>query len=260
MPRPQKCRRICNVPQTDSFRPEKHRGEIPIIMTVDEYEVIRLVDLEEKTHEQCALQMDISRSTVQEIYENARRKLAACIVYGRKLVIAGGNYRVCDGRENCRCELKCRQADNNKRTALKNRNRGGFTMKIAVPYENGQIFQHFGKTEQFKLYDVADGKIIGEQVVGTMGAGHGALAGFLKNAQADVLICGGIGGGAQMAMQEAGITLYGGNSGSADEAVQAFLAQSLVQNENPTCDHHHEHGEGHSCEDHGCGSHSCGNH
>ena len=70
-------------------------------MTVDEYEVIRLVDLEEKTHEQCALQMDISRSTVQEIYENARRKLAACIVYGRKLVIAGGNYRVCDGRENC---------------------------------------------------------------------------------------------------------------------------------------------------------------
>ena len=76
----------------------------------------------------------------------------------------------------------------------------------------------------------------------------------------DVLICGGIGGGAQMAMQEAGITLYGGNSGSADEAVQAFLAQSLVQNENPTCDHHHEHGEGHSCGDHGCGSHSCGNH
>ena len=143
MARPQKCRRICNAPQTDSFYPEKHRGEIPIIMTVDEYEVIRLVDLEEKTHEQCALQMDISRSTVQEIYENARRKLAACIVYGRKLVIAGGNYRVCDGRENCRCELKCRQADNKKRPESEDRNKGGFIMKIAVPYENGQIFQHF---------------------------------------------------------------------------------------------------------------------
>ena len=76
-----------------------------------------------------------------------------------------------------------------------------------------------------------------------------------KLAQADVLICAGICGGAQMAMQEAGITLYGGNSGSADEAVQAFLAQTLVQNSDPTCDHHHEHGEGHSC-----GSHSCGNH
>ena len=134
-------------------------------------------------------------------------------------------------------------------------------MRIAVTYENGQIFQHFGRTEQFKLYDVADGKIINEQVVGTMGAGHGALAGFLKNAQADVLICGGIGGGAQMAMQEAGIALYGGNAGSADEAVKAFLAQTLVQNANPTCDHHdHEHSEGHSCGDHGCGTHSCGNH
>ena len=134
-------------------------------------------------------------------------------------------------------------------------------MRIAVTYENGQIFQHFGRTEQFKLYDVADGKIINEQVVGTMGAGHGALAGFLKNAQADVLICGGIGGGAQMAMQEAGIALYGGNMGSADEAVAAFLAKTLVQNDNPTCDHHdHEHGEEHSCGDHGCGSHSCGNH
>ena len=129
-------------------------------------------------------------------------------------------------------------------------------MRIAVTYENGQIFQHFGRTEQFKLYDVADGKIINEQVVGTNGAGHGALAGFLKNAQADVLICGGIGGGAQMAMQEAGITLYGGNMGSADEAVKAFLAQTLVQNSNPTCDHHdHEHGEGHSCGHHSCGEH-----
>jgi predicted Fe-Mo cluster-binding NifX family protein len=129
-------------------------------------------------------------------------------------------------------------------------------MRIAVTYENGQIFQHFGRTEQFKLYDAADGKIISEQVVSTNGAGHGALAGFLKDAQADVLICGGIGGGAQIAMQEAGIALYGGNTGSADEAVKAFLANTLAQNSNPTCDHHgHEHGEGHSCGDHGCGKH-----
>ena len=125
--------------------------------------------------------------------------------------------------------------------------KGTDNMKIAVTYENGQIFQHFGKTEQFKFYEVEGGKVISEQVLGTNGAGHGALAGFLKVMGADVLICGGIGGGAQMAMQEAGITLYGGNSGSADDAVQAFLAQTLVQNSNPTCDHHHEHGEGHPC-------------
>lgn len=129
-------------------------------------------------------------------------------------------------------------------------------MRIAVTYENGQIFQHFGRTEQFKLYDVEEGKITASRVVNTDGAGHGALAGFLKNAGADVLICGGIGGGAQVAMREAGITLYGGNSGSTDEAVSAFLANNLTQNDNPTCDHHgHEHGEGHSCGRHTCSGH-----
>ena len=245
MARPQKCRSFC---------PEKHRGEIPIIMTVDEYEVIRLVDLEEKTHEQCALQMDISRSTVQEIYENARRKLAACIVYGRKLVIAGGNYRVCDGRENCRCELKCRQADNNKRTELKNRNRGGFTMKIAVPYENGQIFQHFGHTERFKLYETDNTEIVNSEIIETAGSGHGALAGFLMKHGADTLICGGIGGGAQTALAEAGIRLYGGVSGDADTAVTELLSGKLNYNPDVQCSHHEHHGENNSC-----GSHSCGN-
>ena len=254
MARPQKCRRICNVPRTDSFRPEKHTGESPIIMTVDEYEVIRLVDLEEKTHEQCALQMDISRSTVQEIYENARRKLAACIVYGRKLVIAGGNYRVCDGRENCRCELKCRQADNNKRTELKNGNRGGFTMKIAVPYENGQIFQHFGHTERFKFYETDNTEIVNSEIIETAGSGHGALAGFLMKHGAETLICGGIGGGAQTALAEAGIRLYGGVSGDADTAVTELLSGKLNYNPDVQCSHHEHHGENNSC-----GSHSCGN-
>lgn len=129
-------------------------------------------------------------------------------------------------------------------------------MRIAVTYENGQIFQHFGKTEQFKLYDIENGEVAAARVVNTDGAGHGALAGFLKNSGVDTLICGGIGGGARTAMLEAGITLYGGNSGSADEAVSAFLAGVLTQNDNPTCDHHgHEHGEGHTCGSHGCGGH-----
>ena len=128
-------------------------------------------------------------------------------------------------------------------------------MRIAVTYDNGEIFQHFGKTEKFKFYDVENGKIINEQIADTNGQGHGALAGILKNADVDVLICGGIGGGAQMAMREAGIELYGGNLGNADVTVKAFLENSLVQNSNPTCNHHHDHGEEHSCGDHGCGKH-----
>ena len=135
-------------------------------------------------------------------------------------------------------------------------------MKIVVTYENEQIFQHFGHTEQFKVYDVEDGKIVSKTIVDTEGQGHGALAGLLKTLGADVLICGGIGGGAQMALADAGIKLYGGVSGSCDAAVKAFLAHNLGYNPNVKCDHHdHEHGNGaHSCGNHGCGTHNCGGH
>ncbi|MBP3493368.1 MAG: NifB/NifX family molybdenum-iron cluster-binding protein [Oscillospiraceae bacterium] len=134
-------------------------------------------------------------------------------------------------------------------------------MKIAVTYENGMIFQHFGHTEQFKLYEVSDGKIVSAEVVDTNGSGHGALAGLLRALGAEVLICGGIGGGAQMALAEAGIRLFGGVSGSADAAVQALLAGELLYDPNVMCSHHEEghHHEG-DCGSHGCGSHSCGNH
>ena len=134
-------------------------------------------------------------------------------------------------------------------------------MRIAVTYENGQIFQHFGHTEQFKLYDVTDGKITSSEVVNTNGSGHGALAGVLGALHVDALICGGIGGGAQMALAAAGIDLYGGASGDADQAVEALLAGNLTYNPNVQCSHHeHAHGEGHTCSDHSCGSHTCGSH
>jgi len=136
-------------------------------------------------------------------------------------------------------------------------------MRIAVTYENGEIFQHFGHTAQFKVYDVAEGCVISAVVVDTDGHGHGALAGFLRNVQADVLICGGIGGGARMALAEAGIRLYGGVSGDADEAVEAFLAGELDFDPNARCSHHdgHDHNCGsHGCGNHGCGSHNCGHH
>lgn len=133
-------------------------------------------------------------------------------------------------------------------------------MKIAVTYENGQIFQHFGHTEEFKVYEVEDGKVVKSEVMGSNGSGHGALAGLLFNSGVDVLICGGIGGGAQNALAQAGIKLYGGVSGSADAAVEALLAGKLDYNPNVKCNHHdHEHGEGHSCGSHEEG-HSCGNH
>jgi len=129
-------------------------------------------------------------------------------------------------------------------------------MKIAVTYEAGLIFQHFGHTAAFKIYEVAEDKVISSQVVDTQGHGHGALAGFLQAQGVDVLICGGIGGGAQMALAEAGIRLFGGVYGDADDAVTDYLAGNLSYNPNVRCDHH-DHEAGHSCGNHGCGSHSC---
>ena len=131
-------------------------------------------------------------------------------------------------------------------------------MNIAVTYENGQIFQHFGHTEQFKVYEIENNTVVKSFVVDTNGQGHGALAGFLSLNNIEVLICGGIGGGAQMALAQAGIKLYGGVSGDADAAVDAFLKGELDYNPNVMCNHHgHDHGEGHNCGNHSCGSHSC---
>jgi len=129
-------------------------------------------------------------------------------------------------------------------------------MRVAVTYDNGEIFQHFGHTEQFKVYDVEDGKIVHEEVVDTNGQGHGALAGFLMGGSVDTLICGGIGGGAQMALAEAGIRLYAGVSGSADAAVNALLAGELEFTTDATCSHHQG---GHSCGHHE-ESHACAHH
>jgi len=130
--------------------------------------------------------------------------------------------------------------------------------KEKVTYENGQIFQHFGHTETFKVYDVEEGKVVHSEVIDTNGSGHGALAGVLNALNADVLICGGIGGGAQTALAAAGIKLFGGVSGDADKAVEAFINETLDYNPDVKCSHHeHSHGEGHTCGEHGCGSHNC---
>lgn len=135
-------------------------------------------------------------------------------------------------------------------------------MRVAVTYENGEIFQHFGHTEQFKVYDVEDGNVVSSQVVDTNGSGHGALAGVLHALNVDVLICGGIGGGARAALAAEGIQLYGGVSGEADKAVEALAAGTLEFNPDVRCNHHDQHhGEGHTCGDHGCGGdHHCGDH
>lgn len=247
MPRPQRCRRVCCEPEYERFSPDGIPVNEEVMLSVDEYESIRLMDLEGKTHEQAAAQMEISRTTVTEIYESARRKMADCVVNGKHLVISGGNYRLCSGGGQPTEQIILAR-------------KGNHSMRIAVTYDNGEIFQHFGHTENFKIYEVQDGKVTESRVVSTNGSGHGALAGMLKALETDVLICGGIGGGAQNALREAGIKLFGGVHGDADKAVEDFLADSLNYDPAAKCDHHdhnHGHEHGHTCGDHGCGNHGC---
>ena len=132
-------------------------------------------------------------------------------------------------------------------------------MKIAVTYENRNVFQHFGRTRQFKLYEVENGAIQSERILEGDEAGHSALAAQLEQAGVDTLICGGMGEGARIALSQLGVAIYAGVQGSADEAVHALLAGTLQATASATCDHHgHEHGH-HNCDgshDHdGCHCH-----
>lgn len=249
MPRPQRCRKICNRPAFTGFSPDTDSDSENVVLSFDEFEAIRLIDLERQTHEQCARQMEISRSTVTEIYESARHKIADSLVNGCHLEISGGNYRVCDGLSAWCGKKNCEKQSRNQ-TLINEK--GDNILRIAVTYENGNIFQHFGHTEQFKFYDVEGGKVVSSVVADTNGSGHGALAGFLSANKVDVLICGGIGGGAQTALAQAGIKLYGGACGSADDAVNALLSDTLCYNPAVRCNHHES---GHNCGEGGCGSH-----
>ena len=235
MPRPARCRRIAWMPLYRSFSPDDIVPSEQICMTVDEFEALRLLDSEGLTQEACAKQMNIARTTVTAIYENARRKVAEALVQGKRLLIVGGacEFTPCDKPENIH-------------------EKGSKAMRIAVTYESGEIFQHFGRTAQFKLYDVEDGKIVRNQIVDTNGSGHGALAGFLQAVQADALICGGIGMGAQMALADAGIRLYAGVQGDADLAAKALAEGRLEYDPDARCDHH----EGDYGHDH-CANHRC---
>ena len=242
MPKTTKCRKIAGLPGQFGFIPSDNIGKDAIQLTFDEFETIRLLDKEGMTQEQCAGKMGVARTTVTAMYESARKKVSEMLVDGRCLTISGGNVR-----------FNIMQSESFKNIRVKGEN----DMRIAVTYDNGEIFQHFGHTEKFKVYDVEDGKIVNEEIVDTNGQGHGALAGFLLGGKVDVLICGGIGGGAQVALGEAGIKLYGGVSGDADAAVKAFLDGALDYDPDVRCNHH---GEGHTCGDHHDEGHHCGGH
>ena len=237
MPRPVKRRRVCEPPRNARFGPLDGAPAESVVLTVDEYETIRLIDLLGLTQEECAGQMGVARTTVQALYEAARAKLADMLVNGRLLHVEGGPYELCPRAGGCRGKRCAQSAGGSAFCARYQTISEDANMKIAVTYENGLVFQHFGHTQQFKL------------------------AVFLKTHGVDTLICGGIGGGARTALAEAGIALYPGARGAADAQVEALLAGTLAYDPDTTCAHHEHHGEGHEgCHGHHGEGHTCGGH
>lgn len=254
MPRNPKCRKICLTPSCRIFQGAS--GQAAVELRLDELEALRLVDLEEFDQAKAAQHMEISRGTLQRLLYAAHRRVALALTTGRSIAIAeNGNAVPAPG---CRSFSTCRFCCRSSETAAKLKTQGE-TMIIAVTCENDNVFQHFGHTPSFALFTVEENRLTGRTDLPTGESGHGALAGLLKEHNVDVLICGGIGGGARSALAEAGIQLYPGASGSADAQVEALLAGSLAYDPNTVCSHH-DHGEGHTCGHHHEGGHTCGGH
>lgn len=239
--RPKRCRRICGYPDYWSFLPGGSDITETIAFKLDELETIRLIDYQKMTQEECAEAMGVSRATVTGIYEQARFKIADAMLNGKRIRITGGTYRIDSIPASAQISEK-----------------GDGIMRIAVTYEQEKVGQHFGRTEQFKIYDIRDGQIASAQIIDTNGTGHSALAGFLRAAEVEVLICGSIGMGARMALEEAGVELLPGAAGNAEEVVKSYLAGTLDYDPDTACSHHNpEHGDGHSCHHGDCSHHGC---
>lgn len=180
----------------------------------------------------------------KEIYEKARYKPAECLAQGKHFSINGGNYQICPRQGTCLGQI-CRKA---KILSEK----GRYITRIEVTYQNREIFQHFGHTEQFKVYGIEAGKISSSQIVASDGLGHGALAGFpLCNGMMYGFVV--VSEAVHKPLLQCRNQLCEGISSSGDDAVHSLPDGKLYYNPNIICNHHN-HEEGHSCGSHGYGN------
>ena len=245
MARPVKERMICPRIQGYCFRGEN--GMLPVEIRLDELEALRWCDLEERPQEDAAQAMKVSRGTLQRLLYSAHQKIAFALLYGRTIRTEGSALSGTCEKKYCRfCSGKF----------CHHHKRGEKRMKIAITCEHNQVFPHFGHTPEFAVFTAEEGKVVSKTLLNCGDTGHGALAGLLQKEGIELLICGGIGGGAQIALAEAGIRLIGGASGSVDEVISTYLNGKLEINPDFQC-HHHGHETTHSCGPHGCGNGRC---
>lgn len=227
-------KRIGAKPIAKEFKPIIEKSIDPIIcekdtklsLDIEEWEAMRLVDYLNVERIKAANAMGISRQTINLLLKSARTKIARALVEGLSLSIEhnlNADFVLHDNR------FLGRRKD----------------MKVAVTHEQGKIFEHFGRTQEFEIFNVEKGEIIESNIIGAPAEGHGAIVGFLNKQGVDVLICGGIGPGAVNSLKESGIAIYAGASGDVRVQVEAFLKGQLPEKGEANCNHHHE--GGHSC-------------
>lgn len=227
MPRPRKCRKVCRLPDNSGFLPINGSSDPnPIILTVDEYETIRLIDKVGFSQEQCGEYMKIARTTVQQIYTSARKKLADALVDGHPLRIEGGDYQLCDGKEEtCGCGgcMKHRQ----KMTQTT----GGNTMKIAIPLDENKkdVCVSFGRAPFFLFHENDADEILDNPAAEAQGGAGIKAAQFLVDQGATVLITVRCGQNAADVFQAADIKIYKSESASAQDNIAALKDGKLAE-------------------------------
>jgi predicted DNA-binding protein (UPF0251 family)/predicted Fe-Mo cluster-binding NifX family protein len=231
MARPKKNRIVQGEPPYRCFGTLGRYDAPKVEMSVDEYETLILLDGENLSQEEAAFRMGVSRTTITGIYASARKKIATFLLEGDRLSIAGGCYEI----------------QPSKKTHGVKEMKGKKSMKIALSYEKGEIFPHFGQSPSFLFVEVVDGKVVKENVEPTNGVSHRDLIPWLQERKVDAVIVGGIGEMAISLLQNAKILTYAGVEGKADDALKDYLANKLQCIDEPTCYCEGEEKEGHCC-------------
>lgn len=228
MPRPRKCRRVCGLPQCWEFAPTTGQDREPVILTVDEYEAVRLIDQKGLSQEECGAYMNIARTTVQQIYTIARRKLADMLVEGRPLRIEGGDYRLCDGEEGhcARCHRRCCTAGEG------NKHGGGNHMKVAIPVDETKnaVCVSFGRAPYFLVRDLESGesRLLENPAAQAQGGAGLKAAQFVVDSGAGALITVRCGENAAQVFQAAQLTIYEAQGLDLEENLTACKEQKLT--------------------------------
>lgn len=240
MPRPRKCRRVCQMPRTGGFRPvfTEETGETvlqdeeeTINLTVDEYEAIRLIDREGMSQEECSAYMQVARTTAQLIYNSARKKLADALVMGLPLRIQGGNFRICDGSNARRDCDGCRRRLG---TCVLLKEKGDGNMRIAIPLDENKedVCIVLGRAPYFLFRENGEDTILENPAAQSEGGAGLQAAQFLIDNSTDVLVTVRCGQNAGDVFREAGIKIYkSANKAAADDlaALEAGTLGELTQ-------------------------------